>query len=243
MKKIINLSLFLLLLIIQIHSKKNNLRQVSDDVDYTEYHLIKIKDIVINHPDNYLIDTREIDSSEKFIKNSIIIPLTIIEKYLPVLIPEKSQILLICDKNNYKDSLKKVENIGSYKILGYSIFEKVINEGDINIKSIDYKDNSKKKVDELVSKGKTILDVREIKEYQDTGVIKGSTLIPLSQFNVEYNKLPQKGDIYIFCKTGTRAVMAMTFAIKMGYTNRFYIMKGGMDKLVNDGYHLEEYDP
>lgn len=238
-----NLSLFLLLLIIQIHSKKNNLRQVSDDVDYTEHHLIKIKDIIINHPDNYLIDTREIVSSEKFIKNSIIIPLTIIEKYLPVLIPEKSQILLICDKDNYKDSLKTVENIGSYKILGYSIFEKVIIEGDINIKIIDYKDNSKKKVDELVSKGKTILDVREIKEYQDTGVIKGSTLIPLSQFNVEYNKLPQKGDIYIFCQTGTRAVMAMTFAIKMGYTNKFYIMKGGMNKLVNDGYHLEEYDP
>ena len=53
----------------------------------------------------------------------------------------------------------------------------------------------------------------------------------------------QKGDIYIFCKTGTRAVMAMTFAIKKGYTNRFYIMKGGINELIKDGYHFDKYEP
>ena len=243
MKKIMNLSLFLLLLIIQIHSKRNNLRQVSDDENYNEYHLVEIKGFLLYYPEIYLIDTREIDSSEKFIKNSIIIPLTIIEKYLPVLIPKNSQIVLICDKDNYKDALKIVEKLKFYKILGYSIYEKIIKEGDINIKNIEYKDSSKKEVDEKLSKGKTILDVREIKEYEETGVIKGSTLIPLSQFNVRYQELPEKGDIYIFCKTGTRAVMAMTFAIKMGYINKFYIMKGGINKLVNNGFHLDEYDP
>ena len=236
-----NLSLFLLLLIVQIHSKKNNLRQVSDGVDYPEHHIVKIKDILSNHPEIYLIDTRDKDSSKKFIKNSIIIPLKIIEKYLPVLIEENSQILLICDKDNYKDALKKVENFGFYKILGYSIYETLTNEGEIYIKNVDYKDSSKKEVDGLLSKGKTILDVREIEEYEKTGVIKGSTLIPLSQFNDKYNDLPEKGEIYIFCKTGTRALMAMSFLIKKGYTNRLYIMKGGIDELKEDGYHFDKY--
>ena len=243
MKKIMNLSIFVLLLIIQIHSKRNNLRQVSDDENYNEYHLVEIKGFLLYYPEIYLIDTREIDSSEKFIKNSIIIPLTIIEKYLPVLIPKNSQIVLICDKDNYKDALKIVEKLKFYKILGYSIYEKIIKEGDINIKSIEYKDSSRKKVDELAYKRKTILDVREIGEYKETGVIKGSILIPLSQFNVRYNELPEKGDIYVFCKTGTRAVMAMTFAIKMGYTNKFYIMEGGIEELIDDGYYLDKYEP
>ena len=243
MKKIMNLSIFVLLLIIQIHSKKNNLRQLSDDFGYQEFHLIKIKDILINHPDIYLIDTRENDSSKKFIKNSIKIPLTIIDKFLPLLIEERREIFLICDKYNYANSLKKIESLGIYKILGYSIYEKVVNEGDINIKSIEYKDSSRKKVDELAYKRKTILDVREIGEYKETGVIKGSILIPLSQFNVRYNELPEKGDIYVFCKTGTRAVMAMTFAIKMGYTNKFYIMEGGIEELIDDGYYLDKYEP
>ena len=157
------------------------------------------------------------------------------------MIEENSQILLICDKDNYKDALKKVENFGFYKILGYSIYETLTNEGEIYIKNVDYKDSSKKEVDGLLSKGKTILDVREIEEYEKTGVIKGSTLIPLSQFNDKYNDLPEKGEIYIFCKTGTRALMAMSFLIKKGYTNRLYIMKGGIDELKEDGYHFDKY--
>ena len=243
MKKIMNLSLFLLLLIIQIHSKRNNLRQVSDDENYNEYHLVEIKGFLLYYPEIYLIDTREIDSSEKFIRNSIIIPLKTIDKYLPALVPEKSQILLICDKDKYKDSHKKVETFEFYKIIGYSIYETITKEGEINIKSVDYKDSSKKEVDGILSKGKTILDVREIDEYEKTGVIKGSTLIPLSQFNDKYNELPEKGEIYIFCKTGTRAVMAMSFLIKKGFTNRFYIMKGGIDELKDDGYHFDKYEP
>ena len=57
MKKLMNLSLLLLLLIIQVNLKRNNLRQTPDD-EWDNYHNIRIKEIISNHEEIYLIDIR-----------------------------------------------------------------------------------------------------------------------------------------------------------------------------------------
>ena len=164
-----------------------------------------------------------------------------IEKFLPILIEENTQIMLICDEDNYKGALEKTDGLGKFRLLGYAIFNQIIDEGDIDVRKVEYKDNSKKNIDNLVSKGKYIVDIREISEYKQTDIIKGSHSIPLSEFKDRYNELPKKGEIYVLCKTGVRATVAMTFA-KKGYSNKFQIIEKGIEKTIEEGYHLVEYE-
>ena len=247
MKRIKNLSLLFLALIFSINSKKHNLRETSDDQEeeIKEIHNVFIKSILSRALDYYLIDTRDISSSAKeYIRNSILIPLNKkFEEWLPALVEKGSKIVLICDQETYKDALNKTKNLNLYNILGYSIFQNVLDEGDMDIRKVYYQNNTRKDIDRLISKGNYLVDVREVEEYEKTGIINGINLIPLTTFKDNYNKLPDKKNIYVFCQTGVRAVMAMTFAQKKGYKNKFFIMEGGMEKTIQENYPLVKYQP
>jgi rhodanese-related sulfurtransferase len=55
------------------------------------------------------------------------------------------------------------------------------------------------------------------------------------------NQLPKNDDIYLFCKTGGRALIAMSFLKKAGFRNKLYVMKGGMTKTIEEGFPLVKY--
>ena len=230
MKKIINLSLLIWIFINSIKA------------ELLELNLARLK-LFLLKKDTYIIDTRDNTISSKgYIQNSLILPLTMdFTKWLSLLVNKGAKIVLICDINNYIAAKTKASEIAGYIYEGYAIYDNIIRQGDIKIITANYNENTKKDVEKLVKDKKYIVDIREIEEYRETGVIKEANLIPLSTFKENYKKLPKSKDIYVFCKSGGRALLAMSYARRLGCGNKFYIMRGGMKKTIEEGYILAPY--
>ena len=99
-----------------------------------------------------MIDTRNNTiSNEGYIKNSILLPLTMAyETWFPTVIKKDLNIVLICDKTNYKETLKKTEALDSYNILGNAIYNEIIKDDSIEIQETENNENTRKDVDKLV---------------------------------------------------------------------------------------------
>ena len=120
-------------------------------------------------------------------------------------------------------------------------YDEITKEREFDIQVAKYNENTKKSVEKLVEDGEYLLDIREVSEYKETGVIKDSNLVPLTTFSTDYIKIPKDVDIYIFCRGGGRALLAMSFLKRLGYTNKIIILRGGMNKIIKEGYPLVSY--
>ena len=191
---------------------------------------------------NNIIDTREAAiSSQGYLPNSLLIPLSMdYSKWMTTVVRRGSEVIIISDKNNYKKAIQKAKEAG-FKIFGYAIYDEIVKQASFAIQKAEYKENTKEIVEKLVKENKYILDLREITEYKETGIIEKSNLIPLSTLNTKKNTLPKNGEIYLFCKTGGRALMAMSFLKKSGVRSKLYVMKGGITKTIEEGFALVKY--
>jgi len=200
-----------------------------------------MKGLIIKKTNN-IIDTREAAiSSQGYLPNSLLIPLTMdYSKWMTTVVRRGSDVIIISDKSNYKKAIQKAQQAG-YKIFGYAIYDEIVKQVSFAIKKAEYKENTKENVEKLVKDNKYILDIREITEYKETGIVEKSKLIPLSTLTTKINKLPKKGDVYLFCKTGGRALMAMSFLKKAGVKSKLYVMKGGITKTIEEGFTLAKY--
>jgi rhodanese-related sulfurtransferase len=188
---------------------------------------------------NNIIDTREAAiSSQGYLPNSLLIPLSMdYSKWMTTVVRRGSEVIIISDKDNFGSAIQKVKEAG-YKIYGYAIYDEIVKHVSFAIQKALYKENTKENVEKLVKEKKNILDLREDEEYQETGIVENSILIPLSTLNRKIKKLPKKGDIYLFCKTGGRALMAMSFLQKARVKSKLYIMRGGINKTIQEGFAL-----
>ena len=191
----------------------------------------------------YILDTRNNSiSNQGYLKNSLLMPLTMdYDRWLPIFVNTDKKVILICDKDNYEKAHSMTKSLGNYKIEGYSIYDELIQENKNNIQVAEYNENTKADVENLVAKGAYLLDIRDIKEYNQTGVIQNSNLIPLPTFVTDYNKIPQDKDVYVFCGGGGRALLGMSYLKRQGYTNKIIVMRGGMGKTIKEGYSLVKY--
>ena len=186
----------------------------------------------------YVIDTRKMSKSASgYIKNTILLPESMFS-YMLSIIPLGSEIILITEEENKEKVIGKIIELFSYKLLGYAIFSEITANNDFDLQVVEYNPNLNENIQQIVDNGENIIDIREKNECKETGYIKNSKLIPLSTFLSNYIEIPKEGDVYIFCKSGMRAVIGMTFARRMGYNNRFIIMKGGMNKVIEEGFPL-----
>ena len=96
---------------------------------YKKYTSNDIKSFISNKS-IFLIDTREGKISNLgYVKNSIILPLVQdYNKWFPALNEDGSDIVLICDKDNNQESLKTTEKLDVNFILGYAIYDEIIEE-------------------------------------------------------------------------------------------------------------------
>lgn len=62
------------------------------------------------------------------------------------------------------------------------------------------------------------IDVRTPEEYAESH-IKGSTLIPLQQLEQRIAELPKDKQVYLYCHSGRRSVVAANILTKAGYSN------------------------
>lgn len=200
----------------------------------------ELKNYLLN-PKIFVVDTRDMTASTTgYIPNSILCP-TSMYSWLTSIVPEGSEIIIISDEENYQTAINSLINLNLYNLIGYGIYNEINENTSFSIQVVEYDPNTKESIQEIVDKGENIIDIREISEYIETGVIKEAVLIPLTTFKTDYNKIPNNGNVFVFCKSGMRAVVGMTYAKRAGYTNRFVIMTGGMSKAIEEGYPLVPY--
>ena len=70
-----------------------------------------------------------------------------------------------------------------------------------------------------------IIDVRNLGEY-NSGHIDKANLISLNVINKNLEKVDDKKDVFLHCKSGTRSVVAYSFLDYSGYKNIKNINKG-----------------
>ena len=194
----------------------------------------------IDYKEIYIVDTREIPLCQKgYIGNSIIIPLSMsYTTWLPKVIKSNSYVILITDNEHLNESLYMTASLNIYYIIGYALYDELISSNLFNIETIEYNDNTKEEIEKIANYRNVIIDVREINEFKNTGIIKEALLLPLSCVNDEIYKIPQIGNIYVYCRSGMRAVTYMTYAKRAGYKNKIIIMEGGMLKAIQEGFPL-----
>ena len=209
---------------------------------YTKFSEEDIKNY-LNDKEIYIVDSREISSCKNgYLENSIIIPLSMsYSKFFPALIKEGAKVIIITDSEHQKESLEKTSSFNSYNILGFAIYDEIIKNNSLALDKIEYNSNTKEEIQKIVDNKGIIIDIREIGEFKETGVIKDAILIPLSSFQTDYNKIPNEGEIYVYCKGGVRAIAGMTYAKREGYKNKFIIMEGGMMKTLKEGFPTVPY--
>jgi rhodanese-related sulfurtransferase len=87
-----------------------------------------------------------------------------------------------------------------------------------NLLSGDFKQVNVDKVRELVENNSTIIDVREVYEY-NLGRIKGAINIPLSELRERIDEIPKDKPVYLYCKSGQRSYNATLALQKLGFNN------------------------
>ncbi|MDD2383698.1 MAG: rhodanese-like domain-containing protein [Sulfurospirillaceae bacterium] len=104
---------------------------------------------------------------------------------------------------------------------------------------------------EFVKSGVKIIDIRTEGEWKESGIVKNS--IPITFFDEqghynaatfieELNKHVKKDkEFALICRTGNRTSAVSDFLSKQGY--KVINLKGGVKKLMAQGYTLEPYNP
>ena len=103
----------------------------------------------------------------------------------------------------------------------FSTAKDVVNYGGYiasNLLSGDFEQVNVDVVRELVENKEYIVDVREIREYEN-GHIKGAVNIPLSELRDRYNEIPKDKKVYLHCRTGQRSYNAAMALQNLGFDN------------------------
>ncbi|MGN0026753.1 MAG: FAD-dependent oxidoreductase [Clostridium sp.] len=107
----------------------------------------------------------------------------------------------------------------------YSTAKDVVNYAGYiasNLLNGDFKQVNVDKVRDLVESNAYIIDVREIREYEN-GHIKGAKNIPLSQLRERVNEIPKDVPVYLHCRTGQRSYNAALALQNLGYKNLYNV--------------------
>jgi len=105
--------------------------------------------------------------------------------------------------------------------------------------------------EEIVKSGIKIIDIRTSPEWKETGIVENS--IPITFFDEQgrYNAetflteltkhVKKDREFALICRTGNRTVAVSEFLSKQGY--KVINLKGGIKRLMSQGYVPEPYKP
>jgi glyoxylase-like metal-dependent hydrolase (beta-lactamase superfamily II)/rhodanese-related sulfurtransferase len=198
--------------------------------------LEKEKDVVV-------IDTRDAnDSTKEFLRGTFLIPLNITYAiWCATLFKPENRIIIISSPGTEKESIVRLFRVGYYNILGYldGGIEAIKKNEPSRLTSIEKIDYAKAK--NLIDENKIVLvDVREIGEFENTGVIENSHLCPLSDFDAKINEIKNsQKSLGIYCRSGARATIASSI-LKRYNINNFKWM-GNFTGLVAQGAKVVKY--
>ena len=105
--------------------------------------------------------------------------------------------------------------------------------------------------EEIIKSGIKIIDIRTSPEWKETGIVENS--IPITFFDEQgrYNAetflneltkhVKKDREFALICRTGNRTVAVSEFLSKQGY--KVINLKGGIKRLMSQGYVPEPYKP
>jgi rhodanese-related sulfurtransferase len=185
-----------------------------------------------------IVDTRDQSNSTMgFISKTILFDLNIsFSKFFLALVPKDKKIVIVCNENEEIISINKITELG-YEIFGYYYIQEWI----FDFLKINYEPITYENIDNLVKNNEYILDVREVDEWKETGIIKNSHTFDLSNLSENFKNIETNNTIHILCKSGKRAAIAYTYLMYKGLKNNFTDLDGGILKVIDVGYPLEPY--
>lgn len=193
-----------------------------------------------------LLDTRDQDSIIKgYIPDSIAVPLKCnFSRWTGTIFKPSEHILIICEEGKEKEAVIRLLRIGYYNIIGYlkggfnryTKYNLPINKIDLVEKEAIIK--------YIFNNQNLLLDIRENEEHV-SGSHNVSLCWPLSELenHIEFfDKLKKEAQtnnekekqIYIFCKSGNRALIGITILNKLKFKN-LTLLAGGIDAIVDAG--------
>ena len=171
MKGHILLSLFLLLVDIQIIYSKNifqSIKKKKDNIDILKFSKFSGKDLkkyILNY-NVFIIDTRDMaKSAVGYIPNSILVPTTMFS-WLSSIIPVGSNVIIITDEENKSTAIDQFISLNLYKLLGYGIYNEINESASFSIQVVEYNPNTRESIQKIVDDDEYIIDIRESAEYK-----------------------------------------------------------------------------
>ena len=193
--------------------------------------------IILNDKNIITLDTRDTDDvCLGLIPNSISITLkTNYATWVGTLFSPDQKFILVAEKGTEIESISRLARIGYENILGYleGGFDAWKNSGReiTSVANLEIEEVIEKALEDTKNGNSIILDVREKGEYESTGTLPNSLLIPLSKIeNLKIGEELEKifgnasegnktKDIYLLCRSGNRTLIAASFLKNYGIKN------------------------
>ena len=194
----------------------------------------------------YIFDTRDQpESAVGYIPSSIILSLKVAyTTYMLGTIDVNANVVFVTASGKEMDSIVPAMQVGYSNVIGYleGGFAAWKDAGKA-VETIVYEPSTKEHVEELLKEKRFIIDIREFAEFREVGIVKDSVLTPLSNFNKYINEgaIDKEKDIYVLCKSGARACIAITYLKKLKYANKMIDLQGGCMKLQETKYDFAKY--
>ena len=156
-----SLSILLLLLLISSTSSYKFLSKSFFENQNLKYVLISSKTLkkYLTDPKYYIIDTREMATiALGYIPNTILIPSTMFS-WLGAVVPDSSNVIIITDNTNKYETINSFIKLGKYKLIGYCIYDDIVNSSSFNIQQIVYNPNTYDSIQKIVDDNQNIIDI------------------------------------------------------------------------------------
>jgi rhodanese-related sulfurtransferase len=190
----------------------------------------------IEDKETLVLDTRDISEiANAHVPSSLGISLKCpFNSWVGKLVKPKTNIVMVCENGTEKEAITQLSRIGYDSVSGYL-------EGGFKTWKESNKPTSEVKLvqpEEMLKivedKSHTLVDVREPGEWEG-GVVGEPLKVSLTSLEKRLNEIPNDKDLYIYCRSGMRGVMAVTSLQRYGFTNTLYNVVGGYDKMKEKG--------
>ena len=194
-----------------------------------------------NQDDTVILDTRkETAFAAAHIGDSLFIWEDRLAKFAGWFLPLDKKILLVSDNNYPQSELDTLYRMGFDNLGGYL-------KGDLlswhmtGRKSESVNMVNVTKACSIIDKREEayLLDVRKEKELEKGGKILGATNIPLQQLPDNTIEFPEDKEIYIFCSSGVRSMIAASILRRHGY-HKLNVILGGIQNWNSKSCPLEK---
>jgi hydroxyacylglutathione hydrolase len=142
-------------------------------------------------------------------------------------IPHGTPLYLVCEDGQSLSSATLLSRIGLHEIRGYlgpgmlGWHMSGKNSAHVEMRTVQTLCHM------LDHEGKqSVLDVRSVEEREMQGSIPGALERPVTALPEKYQDIPKEGDLYIFCGSGLRSMMAASFLKRKGWDNTVVVLGG-----------------